>query len=439
MQAPLEAQGRGFTHGHGKGHSVIGATLPWLRNAITSGLTSAVRSFREALCSMASTVQYDAAREPARQLGVDLRPEPFTAKQQRQSRMDGGEEEDGTLRDHVELSPPVEQPHVERECRLAIAESRVPRQGSAAYREVPLTGALQSSFPAYRQRSHFGDLGDTVELVESTPRLLTRRLEEIFNLDDTGQITEVLLPDGTPSTDADKAADTAQWATHFGQDVFNKHCSNHEHDCKETCVKYVKKQLEAKKSLHASKVPTCRFWFYRRVKVHNKFKRRRGKPLVRKVFIADDDDRDQEFRCQVIREQPFRSTSNDVCQATDSCNVDFQFLTCAPPMPPDDADPVEDEGADQNDARTTNTSSQGTAGSTPHVVKRRLIKKNACSNGSNQTPLEEAVLVPKVRNPCCEGNEMPEELHCILSESRGHGLLHHKIPRQADGVVDSSV
>ena len=78
VQAPLEAQGRGFTHGHGKGHSVIGATLPWLRNAITSGLTSAVRSFRKALCSMASTVQYDAAREPARQLGVDLRPEPFT-------------------------------------------------------------------------------------------------------------------------------------------------------------------------------------------------------------------------------------------------------------------------------------------------------------------------------------------------------------------------
>ena len=26
VQAPLEAQGRGFTHGHGKGHSVIGAT-----------------------------------------------------------------------------------------------------------------------------------------------------------------------------------------------------------------------------------------------------------------------------------------------------------------------------------------------------------------------------------------------------------------------------
>ena len=27
VQAPLEAQGRGFTHGHGKGHSILGPTI----------------------------------------------------------------------------------------------------------------------------------------------------------------------------------------------------------------------------------------------------------------------------------------------------------------------------------------------------------------------------------------------------------------------------
>ena len=69
--------------------------------------------------------------------------------------------------------------------------------------------------------------------------------------------------------------------------------------------------------MRSNKVPTCRFWFFRRIKVKNKFKRRRGKPLVRKVFIAEDNERNQEFRCQVVREQPFRSTSNDVAQATD--------------------------------------------------------------------------------------------------------------------------
>ena len=56
------------------------------------------------------------------------------------------------------------------------------------------------------------------------------------------------------------------------------------------------------------------------------------------MFIAEDDERKQQFRCQVVREQPFRSTSSDVSQATDRCNVDYQFLPCAPPLPPDAED-----------------------------------------------------------------------------------------------------
>jgi hypothetical protein len=259
VQAPLEAQGRGFTHGHGKGHSVIGATMQWLRNAVTSGLTTAVREIREALLATAATVQYDAARESARQLGVDLRPEPFTARQQRQSRMDGGEEEEGGAeREHVELAPPVEQPHFERERDLAAAESRLPRLGSAAYREVSLTGAFQSIFPAYRQRLHFGELGDVSQLSKSGPCLPSRQLEDIFAMDNEGRIVDVLLADGTASSVADKTADAEQWAAHFAQDVFNNHCSTHEHDCTETCIKYVKKKLEAKQSLRSTKVPCWR-------------------------------------------------------------------------------------------------------------------------------------------------------------------------------------
>ena len=63
VQAPLEAQGRGFTHGHGKGHSILGPTMRWLRRAIKTGFTSAVRLMREALLRAAGTTQYDAARE----------------------------------------------------------------------------------------------------------------------------------------------------------------------------------------------------------------------------------------------------------------------------------------------------------------------------------------------------------------------------------------
>ena len=67
VQAPLEAQGRGFTHGHGKGHAVVGPTIKWLRKAVTSGLMPEVQNLRQALLDTAVPVQYDAAREPARQ------------------------------------------------------------------------------------------------------------------------------------------------------------------------------------------------------------------------------------------------------------------------------------------------------------------------------------------------------------------------------------
>ena len=88
-------------------------------------------------------------------MGVDLHAEPFSARQQRQSRMDGGEDEDGTIREYVDLAPPVLEPHIERERCKAAAESRLPLMDTTAYREVPLTGAFQSILPAYRQRSSF--------------------------------------------------------------------------------------------------------------------------------------------------------------------------------------------------------------------------------------------------------------------------------------------
>jgi len=70
--------------------------------------------------------------------------------------------------------------------------------------------------------------------------------------------------------------------------------------------------------------------YFHVVTINGKRRGRRGKPLVAKAYIADTDDRNQEFRCQVLREQPFRSTTTDVSQATERCNVDFQFLACAP-------------------------------------------------------------------------------------------------------------
>ena len=53
------------------------------------------QSYIARLISSASTRQYESATLPARQMGQDVRDAPFSEKEQRQSRYDGGLEEDG--------------------------------------------------------------------------------------------------------------------------------------------------------------------------------------------------------------------------------------------------------------------------------------------------------------------------------------------------------
>ena len=334
VQAPLEGQGRGFIHGHGKGHGIVGPTMRWLRNALRAGgqsLLSAVRKLRTDLLEAAASVQYESVNETGRQLGVaGMPPEPFTSKQQRQSRMDGGEDEDGSLREFVPIAPPVEQPHIERERARAATENRTPMVGADAYTRLPLTGAFQSTFPWYRQRFSFGCLGGALQPAAPT----YRRDADLFQFDENGRITGVVGRQGQVCGQAEKDADAKDWAVQFAYDARNNQCSNHEHDCKETCVKYVKKKLEAKQSLRSDKCPSCRFWFFRikqvKTKRGSKRFRRRGKPLVHTPYIEESDDRNDQHRCKVRREQPFRSASSDVGQVCGRCNMDYQFLLCAP-------------------------------------------------------------------------------------------------------------
>ena len=194
VQAPFEAQGRGFAHGHGKGHSVIGPTMAWLRSAVVRGLRSAALGLRTALLSTAVTVQYEAANEPARQLGLpDVAPEPFTARQQRQSRMDGGEEEDGTLREEVALGPPVEQPYlVEERARGGRGEPdacsrRCSVPGAPAHRGLPvdvseLPPADQFRAPRWRSSACHGSQAARHGAVP----------EQRFTVDEDGAIVAVL-------------------------------------------------------------------------------------------------------------------------------------------------------------------------------------------------------------------------------------------------------
>ena len=185
-------------------------------------------------------------------------------------------------------------------------------------------------------------------------------------------------------------------------------------------MKYVKKKLEAKQSLRSHKVPSCRFWYFRVKCINRKMRRRRGKPLVATPYIADTDDRNQEFRCQVRREQLFRSTSNDVAQATDRCNVDFQFLFCAPPLPPDVGQPSggalqpaaaagEDEALRPKRRRLT--------WKTPDLHKRAVFVRKS---GDCPSWFLAATTLPKTERACIKG--------FAASFQKAAGLLHHEIP-----------
>ena len=342
LQQPLEAQGRGFTHGHSKGHSRVGVGIRWVRTTLRQqggNLVEAVKRLRSRLLCTAATVQYESAREPGLQLGVSVMPEPFTALQQKQSRMDGGIEDDGSRRDLVPVEPAFVQPHIAAEQRKACAEGREARAGTLAFKEVPLTGAIQSIFPAYRQRASFCDVFSAPE--PDACAVACRSLHELFEVDEEGKVVYAKKPNGETATEEEIRGDAAVWARAFAEDVYGLSVANHEHACVETCIKYQKKRQEAQESLRRTRCPTCRFGFFRVLCIkrlvdgamRRRRVRRRGKPLVTEPYVETSDERNDRFRCKVKREQPFRSATNDVCQSGDRCNTDFQFLGTAPLLP----------------------------------------------------------------------------------------------------------
>ena len=109
---PLEAQGRGFEHGHQKLMCVPRTRAARLKELFTRSAAAAehaedelarfCRVARQELLRAACSLQYDSAVVPGRQLGVPLRPEPFSQLQQRRCRHDGEVEE---MHDHVPRRP----------------------------------------------------------------------------------------------------------------------------------------------------------------------------------------------------------------------------------------------------------------------------------------------------------------------------------------------
>ena len=121
--------------------------------------------------------------------------------------MDGGLEDDGSRRDLVPVTPAFVQAHIAAEQRRAVAEGREARAGTLAFKEVPLTGAIQSVFPAYRQRASFCDVFSAPE--PDACAVACRSLHELFEVDEEGKVLHAKKPNGETATEEEIRGDAA--------------------------------------------------------------------------------------------------------------------------------------------------------------------------------------------------------------------------------------
>ena len=308
----LEAQGRGFVHGHAKymghpnGKEELQRLLAAIQASLESGATQLadveilerLQQINQKIIAAASTMQYECSTLPGHQLQVELPPEPFSAKQQRQSKLDGGVELDGsTQRAFLAVTPAEPWGHIAEERRRASAEHREPRH---PYKELPLTKCQLSMYPRYRWPQSFGKtysltdegyLDSDASQFASNPALAG---EEAFvcsgatqpadsstaasaslssTTDDAVKLllqAMVLLPwdvdgdgkvigfkkwDGFESRRAtwdDIVEDARMWGDAFARDVRCLHNGNHDHNCSATCVKYQKKKKQRGASQHVA-------------------------------------------------------------------------------------------------------------------------------------------------------------------------------------------
>jgi len=345
MIEPLEAQGRGFAHGHKKVTGLPSVSVRKLKEMFAKSddaLTEFLDEMREQIIRAASSIQYDSATLSARQCKQTVPDEPFSKKQQMQSRLDGGLEADGiTSRKSLDCQETEPKGQVRRERERAENEQRGAR---SEWSQVPLTGCQQTMMPNYRQREAFGSIdqysvdaqgaccpGAELPSPSDDPHLS-------FKVDDaTGEVQGFLLPDGSVAEFKDLLADADTWSRSYANDVRSLHTQNHNHNCTATCVKYATAKQQT--SLAADKVPACRFFFFHIVQVEveenghkvTKHFMRRGKQLVDNAHIATTNEKNEFGRAVLERTHPFTSSSFDLLQAALRCNADVQFMDRAVP------------------------------------------------------------------------------------------------------------
>ena len=350
---PFESQERGFQHGHRKVYTIPKSKeleiIEKFKNHNQAELHNLLEALKEALIACAETLQYEASTLPAKQMGQDVLPEKFTLKQQKQSRLDGGEELDGSRRPRLEVTEPELPGHHVLEKRKANTDGR---ETLSMYSQASLKGCHQSLMPSYRLPQSLGarKILDEVGMFCGSGAESSQVIPPHWDVDisDNHVKTPCVYPtEGRASIAAtfascdDIARDADQFALSFCRDFRALHQFNHDHDCTSTCIKYVAKQCKeaAQEALQKGKVVACRFFFFHIVVltyicdvVHGvantvtKRIRRRGRKLVQKPYIATTNERNEFCKPILQRDTPFRSASTDVGQVWGRCNVDFQFM-----------------------------------------------------------------------------------------------------------------
>jgi len=271
--APVESQGRAFIpHAHMKVHAAVGLRFRELRSLFAADaeeLQNMLAKYTAALLEAGASVQYESVRECGHQLGVELPPAPFSAEQQRQSRLDGGQEVDGEQRINIPVTPAEKPGYILREAAAAAAENRQP---VTVLGDIPLTGAEQSLLPRYRNTNQafaiytLDACGRPTGAEQSGGNSICdddRDPCSVFAAKD-GRITGALLQSGEPATKDDMLADAKHFAKAYATDARSLHVRNHMHQCHETCLKNQKKKHrdQVQEQLQRNRVPTCRFWFF---------------------------------------------------------------------------------------------------------------------------------------------------------------------------------
>ena len=175
-----------------------------------SAIEEKIADWQTKCLECAASIVFESSLEIGRQLSVELPKEPFSESQQKRSRLDGGQNLDGTQRLLLPIVPPLTLAHVAHEEKRA-KELNVQPRGTF---DIPLTGRSHSIAPSYRLLHSF-PLNDQDCAPKHPPGTVPFDPEQ----------QSFLLPEGKVAPPTILLNDAEQWSRNFALDAFRLHVS----------------------------------------------------------------------------------------------------------------------------------------------------------------------------------------------------------------------